>query len=99
MSKPIYVMWRANARPNAYELSEEEWAPRMEKRQESLASVGGEDVLRFDTRWANEKWAWAGVVKYPSLEAYQKDVANLEELEWWRYIESETLLGTLIGGE
>ena len=35
-----------------------------------------------------------GVGEYPSMEAYQQKVAELEALEWWRYFSGKTILGT-----
>ena len=54
--------------------------------------AGGEFVLLCDTRWANEATAGFGVVKYPSVEAVQQNAVQNEE--WLRYVEAETLLGT-----
>ena len=96
MSKPIYVLWRANLRPNAYELSEEEMQEMKRARDESLTSVGGKKVLQLDTRWSTDKWQMAGVNRFPSLEALQKHTNNLEEAEWFRAFESESLLGLAI---
>jgi hypothetical protein len=96
MSNFIYVMWRTAPQPNAYELSEEELHAAIRKQEESLASVGGETVIQLDTRWSNEKWQSAGVVKYPTLEALQKHTKNLEALAWFRYLKTETLLGSAL---
>lgn len=96
MSSFIYVMWRATPRPNGNELSPEEQRAVIKQHDESLASVGGETVLKLNTRWSNEKWQSAGVVKYPGLDALQKHTKNLESLNWFRYLETETLLGNVL---
>jgi hypothetical protein len=36
-----------------------------------------------------------GVLEYPDMNAYRRKVAELEELNWWRYwSSSKTILGT-----
>ena len=99
MSNPIHVMWRLNLRPNAYEMSEEALKAIRKKSAESLASVGGETVLKLDTQWSNEKWQKAGVIKYPSMQALQTHTKNLEKVEWFRFHEAETLLGVVLFDE
>jgi hypothetical protein len=37
--------------------------------------------------------AW-GVIEYPSMEAYQQKVKELEDMNWWRYASVKTILGT-----
>ena len=96
MSDFIYVMWRVNPRPNAYELSKEKRYTAGKMHDESLATVGGKTILKLDTRWSNEKWQTAGVVKYPSLPALQAHTKKLEALAWFRYLETETLLGNAL---
>jgi len=51
-------------------------------------------VLLFDPSWASEKWWCWGVEKFPDLAAKQEYTACLVELNWYRYCEVETLLGT-----
>jgi hypothetical protein len=38
------------------------------------------------------------VEEFPDLEAVQQHTKLLEELNWMRYVEAETLLGTAIQG-
>ena len=35
-----------------------------------------------------------GVIEYPDIESYQRKVAALEEMDWWRYVSTRTVLGT-----
>jgi hypothetical protein len=36
------------------------------------------------------------VKEYPSIEAVQEHTNMLNEMEWLRYVDSETLLGTAV---
>ena len=47
-----------------------------------------------DSRWADEAMPLWGVIEYPDIEAYQRKVAALEEMDWWRYVSTRTVLGT-----
>jgi hypothetical protein len=44
--------------------------------------------------WASEQQPFWGVEQFPNLEALQKHTELLNELNWSRYIESTTVLGT-----
>ena len=44
--------------------------------------------------WADEAlFAWA-VPEYPTMEAYQQKVEEIEKLNWRRYFSAKTVLGT-----
>jgi hypothetical protein len=44
--------------------------------------------------WANERWPFFGVEEFPDLEAVPGHEQILTDLNWARYIESRTTLGT-----
>ena len=44
--------------------------------------------------WSNERWPFFGVEEFPDLEAVQRHEQILTDLNWARYIESRTTLGT-----
>jgi len=77
-----------------YQLSQEERQKIMAKMQESFESVGAEMVISCNTVWSSEPWLSFGVQKFPDIEAVQKHAAQLMELEWYRYVDAVTLLGT-----
>jgi hypothetical protein len=56
--------------------------------------AGAKWVIVCNSRWADESIYDWGVLEYPSMEAYQQKVKELEELEWWRYFSAKTILGT-----
>jgi hypothetical protein len=47
-----------------------------------------------DSTWASEQWQFFGVHEFPDIEAVQKNTAALQELNWFRYVEAVTTLGT-----
>ena len=66
----------------------------MAKLIEAREKVGGESVVSCDTRWSSERWYECGVEKFPNIEAVQKLAELHKELNWYRYIDSVSVLGT-----
>ena len=56
--------------------------------------AGAKFHISCNSRWADEDIMIWGVIEYPSMEAYQKNVEELEALDWWRYFSGKTILGT-----
>lgn len=77
-----------------YQLSEDEWDALWAKAMEIEKRAGAKFLIVCDSRWSDEATHNWGVVEYPDLNAYQKRVAELEELGWWRYHNFKTILGT-----
>jgi hypothetical protein len=75
-------------------LTKEEQDQLLGKVEEALKKVGGKSIVFCNSGWASEKWWYWGVEEYPSLEAIQEHTKLLTELNWMRYCDSETLLGT-----
>ena len=77
-----------------YQLSTEEQDSLWSKVQEVDQRAGAKWQILCNSRWADEElYDWA-VIEYPDMESYQKKVAELEELNWWRYWSGKTILGT-----
>ena len=53
-------------------------------------------MLFCDSSWNSEEWLYWGVEEFPSMEAVQEFARRLMELDWFRYIDSEVLLGTKV---
>jgi hypothetical protein len=94
MGGSIYKLYMFKAKGAAYRLSEEERNALMAKVSEALEKVGGKTVVQCDARWASEEWMGFGVEEFPDIEAVQKLAKLHEELGWFRYVESVSLLGT-----
>jgi hypothetical protein len=63
------------------------------KWQQSIDRTGACLVLYCKSAWCNEGLPSFGVMAYPSVEARQADVDELEKLNWPLYFDVFTLLG------
>jgi len=75
-------------------ISQEEQKSLFAKVDEAFAKAGGKRILLCDSGWASEQWSSWGVEQFPDVEAVQKYTELLNEFNWFRYVESITLLGT-----
>lgn len=96
MAGPVYKMFRAQPKEAWFQLSKEEQDALFARLSEARQSVGGKTTLFCDSSWNSEKWLYWGVEEFPSMDAVQEFARCLMEINWLRYIESDTLLGTVI---
>ena len=95
MSQPVYLLVLGKGHTDAwYQLSQEERDKIWLKVIEIDQRAGAKWQILCNARWADEEIYNWGVIEYPSMEAYQRKVAELEELGWWRYFSAKTILGT-----
>lgn len=94
MAQPVYKLFLARPSEAWYQLSEEEQAALMDKVDEALEKADGKSVITCDSGWSSEQWLFFGVEEFPDIEAVQKHAQELNELNWSRYVESMTILGT-----
>jgi hypothetical protein len=65
----------------------------MEKMSEANSTCGAKLLLDCNARWCDEQiMAW-GIMEYPDLEAVQNATSELERINWFRYVDSQTFLG------
>jgi len=94
MAQPVYKVWLMKYTESWYELTTEEQNKLMAQIEESLKQVGAELIILCASVWSSEEWFGWGVEKYPDIEAVQKHAENLFRMNWFKYIESKTYLGT-----
>jgi hypothetical protein len=94
MAQPIYKMFRARFKEPWFALSKEEQDALSAKVGDALKQAGGKEVIFCSSGWSSEQWWGWGVEEFPDLEAVQQHTKLLQDLNWLRYVESETLLGT-----
>ena len=94
MAGPIYKMFYARMKEPWYQLSKEQQDAMFAKMTATGARLGAKQLMICDSSWSSEKWSFWGVEEYPSLEALQEYTSCLVELDWFRYCDSEILLGT-----
>src|ERR1051326_515542 len=77
-----------------YKLSEEE-RKNLWKRGHKIVEKSGAKLVApyYSCRWSTDKYMRFYVMEYPDVEAAIADTANIDEVEFFRYIESETILG------
>ena len=99
MSKPVYVLvlnkGLTEAGYQAFPNSQMEEL--IKKALASRDQAGGKQIVSCDSRWSSQQWNSFGVEEYPSIEALQEHMKRLEEMNWWRYVEITTILGTAQG--
>jgi len=92
MAGPIYKAFMGRPTEAWYQLSEEE--------QNSLDAktgaeqAGGKTIVLCRSAWSNERWLFFGIEEYPDIETVQKATEALLALDWYRYVDSVSLLGT-----
>ena len=89
----VYKLFLVRPTEAWYQLSEEEQTDLMDKVSELLERAGGKTVISCDSGWSSEQWPFFGVEEFPDIEAVQKHTEELNEVDWFRYGESMTLLG------
>ena len=94
MAQPIYKAYTVNMSEAWYQLSKEEQDSLLAKVVEALDKAGGEIVILCNSAWSSEEAMFFGVEKFPDIEAVQKHTELLSELNWLRYTNSKSVLGT-----
>jgi hypothetical protein len=94
MAQSIYKVFLAKPLEAWYQLSQEEHPSLLAKDNEAREKVGGKTVVICNSSWSSEQWQFFGIEEFPNIEAIQKYTAILNELNWFRYFESMTVLGT-----
>lgn len=94
MAGPIYKMFRVGVKDAWYQLSKEQQDALFAKVDDARKSVGGKSMVICNSAWNSEQWLFWGVEEFPSIEAVQEYARCLEDLNWFRYVDSEILLGT-----
>jgi hypothetical protein len=96
MSTPIYLLVLGRGFTEAWhQLSKDEQDDLWAKVQDVEQRAGSRWLILCDSRWADEDLFDWGVLEYPDMDAYRRKVAEMEELNWWRYwSSSKTVLGT-----
>ena len=99
MAGPVYKMFHARWTEAWYQLSQEQRDTLFEKMNETAERLSIKSVVICDSSWNSEKWLFWGVEEYPDMAAVQEYTKCLVELNLFRYIDSETLLGTRVQPE
>jgi hypothetical protein len=94
MSKPIFKMFMARPSEAGYQLSQEERDNLFAKHDELIEKLGIKSTITCDSSWASDQYNFWGVEEYPDMDAVMEFHAGLDALNWFRYFDAVTLLGT-----
>jgi hypothetical protein len=94
MAQPIYKLWQARFTEAWHQLPEQEQQRILGLVSEALNTAGGKALVICNAAWSNERWPFFGVEEFPDQEAVQRHQQILTDINWARYIESRSTLGT-----
>lgn len=94
MPGPIYKLYMMRMKEAWYQLSEEEQNSLGAKVTDALEKAGGKSLIVCNTAWSSEQWLSFGIEEFPDVEAVQKLSEGHMEVDWYRYVESVSMLGT-----
>lgn len=66
----------------------------LSKIDESLTATGGRRVVACDAYWCDEAYRGFGVEEFPDFDAWRRYADMREQLDWYSYVDSWSLLGT-----
>ena len=94
MAQLIYKLWQARFTEAWHQLPEQEQQRILGLVSEALNTAGGKALVICNAAWSNERLPFFGVEEFPDLEAVQRHQQILTDINWARYIESRSTLGT-----
>ncbi len=94
MAEPIYMFFKGKFTEAWHQLSKGEQDKLFAKIAATLEQVGGKSILICNSAWASAEPQFWGVEEYPNIEAVQQHAQLEFELNWERYVDSWTVLGT-----
>jgi hypothetical protein len=94
MEGPIYKFARIRFIEAWYQLSQSERDKLLAKLEELKKQFGVTTGPVCDISWSNERWSAFVVEVFPDMASVQKYNAGLVEVDWFRYVDVETILGT-----
>lgn len=94
MSKPVYMLVIAKGYTEAgHQLSKKEQKNLWAKVNAISKQAGEKQIISCNSRWADESIIGWAVFEYPEMDTYQKKVEELEKINWFCYVSTQTILG------
>jgi len=94
MATTIYKLFIGKMTEAWHQLPEREQHTLLAEVNSALDQVGGKRVLMCNPSWCTEQWHFWGVEEFPNFEAIIQHTKLLANLNWERYVESTSFLGT-----
>ena len=94
MAGPVYKLFLCRFTEAWYQLSKEEQDQVVAAEMERSKQTGCKTVIFCDCSWSAEQWMFFGVEEYPDIESVQRVVELQREVNWGRYMQGISFLGT-----
>jgi hypothetical protein len=94
MNGPIYKFFRVHGTAEWHRLSPDERNALLAKDAEIRNQLGIKNLVTSFSSWSDERWDAWGVHEYPDMDAVLQHNAGMQSIQLFRYLESETMLGT-----
>ncbi len=94
MAQPIYKVYMYKPTEAWYQLSEKKKEDYKKRVKAALKKVGGREVISCFSGWNSEQYLGWGVEQFPTVEAAQRYHALLVGMNYFRYVDSNSYLGT-----
>ena len=94
MEQPVYKLWQGRWTEAWHALSGEEQQRLLGEVQKALDTAGGKQLVLCSAAWSNERWPFFGLEEFPDINAVHRHTQLLLDLNWGRYMESRTTVGT-----
>jgi hypothetical protein len=98
MEGPIYKFFRVRWTQAGHQLSPAERNELLAKEGELRNQLGLKNLVLCDSGWSNELWMAFGVHEYPNMDAVVKHYQGMLAIDLFRYMDSESMMGTPFGG-
>lgn len=96
MAEPIYKLWQGRFTEAWHQLPDDEQRRLLGLVLQALTNAGGKELVVCNAAWSNERWPVFGLEEFPDVDAVQRHEQMLLDLNWARYVESRTTLGTTL---
>jgi hypothetical protein len=94
MARPIYKVYLFKPTEAWYQLPDDDKENVKKQLGKALKKAGGKEIVECFSGWNSEQYLGWGVERFPNIEAVQKHHTLLVEMDWFRYAESNSYLGT-----
>lgn len=94
MSATIYKCFMGRPSEAWYALTAEQQQQKFAQLDEARVQAGGKTLIMCNSSWASDHILFFGIEEFPSIEAVQQYHAALEKMNWFRYVDGQTALGT-----
>jgi hypothetical protein len=93
MAGPIYKLYVGKRTEAAYQLTQEETLQIYADLEKVFGEVGGKSVIHCRSNWSSERWHFFGIEEFPDIDAVQKYEEAARQMDWYRYVDSMSVLG------